>query len=597
MIQLLNVKAGDLFYHSVIPLFGKCDDYEQFISIGGRQWKIENNYFKGFVKLEYGKNEINLKTTNCAINIILFRLAFNPSIRLGNKIEQHDEPNIVRVLYVVCKDDVTNGEFQSDDSINNKLENAKNRIDLGIKLIQTYISENFYKKFHTRKSFMLKNDINEVKDENVCEIFMTDLSIKEAQAMSSDQLFVTLAKEIKNKLYRQNVKYVALLSFTRYMPQTGTINEDIFKLTKGYCALGAKWLAVYGTPCLFSWAENLDELANAFTNSKLIDTNKLMNDTGFRNTYASCYSTTLGSLLHEFSHILDIGHNHEGIMARGFDDLFSFFTINFEKCFCYSELNQMKLNNFFIERITTLSNETDNKELKIKQSRVKKIAFYRTDYIGILKEVLKRNEIVYSLVYDQKKNDCNDLSRMGKINIESDGQQDFCECMKSCFYVESNLYMLFYSKWLNNHKQIKIAKDENDSLKTDDIYKINSNGQKNIFHLMYHNKSELQVISVNNLAICELRTLSKSFTFDYEIFTGSTSKKSSQSNKKKIDSIACKTLNINFLIVKQKLEDFIAIHEYKNNVTTLSYTEKTVGFELVLLDQVGNVFKKRINFL
>ena len=102
---------------------------------------------------------------------------------------------------------------------------------------------------------------------------------------------------------------------------------------------------------------------------------------------------------------------------------------------------------------------------------------------------------------------------------------------------------------------------------------------------------------MNNLAICELRTLSKSFTFDYEIFTGSTSKKSSQSNKKKIDSIACKTLNINFLIVKQKLEDFIAIHEYKNNVTTLSYTEKTVGFELVLLDQVGNVFKKRINFL
>ena len=89
------------------------------------------SFQKGFVKLEYGKNEINLKTTNCAINIILFRLAFNPSIRLGNKIEQHDEPNIVRVLYVVCKDDITNGEFQSDDSINNKLENAKNRIDLG----------------------------------------------------------------------------------------------------------------------------------------------------------------------------------------------------------------------------------------------------------------------------------------------------------------------------------------------------------------------------------------------------------------------------------------------------------------------------------
>lgn len=61
----------------------------------------------------------------------------------------------------------------------------------------------------------------------------------------------------------------------------------------------------------------------------------------------------------------------------------------------------MKLNNFFIERITTLSNETENKEMKSKQSRVKKIAFYRSEFIGAFNVVSERNEIIYSLVFDQ----------------------------------------------------------------------------------------------------------------------------------------------------------------------------------------------------
>ena len=85
---------------------------------------------------------------------------------------------------------------------------------------------------------------------------------------------------------------------------------------------GAEWLAVYGTPCLYSWAESLENLEKCFTDNTLIDTSRLMNDSAFRNVYWACYSTTLGSLLHEFSHILDIGHNLSGIMARGFDDLY-----------------------------------------------------------------------------------------------------------------------------------------------------------------------------------------------------------------------------------------------------------------------------------
>ncbi len=66
-----------------------------------------------------------------------------------------------------------------------------------------------------------------------------------------------------------------------------------------------------------------------------------MNDSAFRNKNWSVYSTTLGSLLHEFSHIFDLGHNLDGIMSRGFDDLYKFFIVDFDKCYCYIDVSKV----------------------------------------------------------------------------------------------------------------------------------------------------------------------------------------------------------------------------------------------------------------
>jgi hypothetical protein len=90
----------------------------------------------------------------------------------------------------------------------------------------------------------------------------------------------------------------------------------------------------------------LQELYNCFNDTTLIDTKKFMNDSAFRNTNWAVYSTTLGSLLHEFLHILDLGHNLTGVMARGFDDLYKFFTIQFEKCVCYTDYSKVLLLRF-----------------------------------------------------------------------------------------------------------------------------------------------------------------------------------------------------------------------------------------------------------
>lgn len=54
-----------------------------------------------------------------------------------------------------------------------------------------------------------------------------------------------------------------------------------------------------------------------------------------------CFATTLGAIVHELGHILDLGHTESGIMARGFDDMDKFFTSIIEKK-CESRKNSLR---------------------------------------------------------------------------------------------------------------------------------------------------------------------------------------------------------------------------------------------------------------
>lgn len=50
--------------------------------------------------------------------------------------------------------------------------------------------------------------------------------------------------------------------------------------------------------------------------------NKSTNHTFFyRHTMGGCFASTLGAMVHELGHTFDLGHTHDGIMARGFDDM------------------------------------------------------------------------------------------------------------------------------------------------------------------------------------------------------------------------------------------------------------------------------------
>ena len=47
----------------------------------------------------------------------------------------------------------------------------------------------------------------------------------------------------------------------------------------------------------------------------------------FRHTWGACYSTSLGSMIHELGHCFDLVHTESGVMARGFDDADRYFTL------------------------------------------------------------------------------------------------------------------------------------------------------------------------------------------------------------------------------------------------------------------------------
>lgn len=127
MIDLLNVKPGEIFTQSIVYLFGYCCNFTaakiEVIDEFGLSiiWSITNSYFKvknysiinnynslslkkfylsiqkAFVQLKYGKNEINIKTDNSKIRIVLFRL------KNYGENEENSSNNHVRVLYVICK--------------------------------------------------------------------------------------------------------------------------------------------------------------------------------------------------------------------------------------------------------------------------------------------------------------------------------------------------------------------------------------------------------------------------------------------------------------------------------------------------------------
>lgn len=272
-----------------------------------------NLRFKCLLKLEHGINRFILKYCTTQQDFIL---NFKP----------RQTEYCVLPVYIIFKGH--DGRFQAPEHEDNSIESACDRIDIGIRLLQSVTAERLREGGFGRRTFQLQSDL----DQSVpcCNVFYSQILVEDAHAADNSTLWQWLGRELMtSSLGMKNFKFVAFLSSTLYkgelLTKQNPTHADIVQCTQGHVALGGGGLALFGTGCLHSWAASLEEVVPRLSSTEPVDTALFMDDSNFRGTYGGCFSTTLGAVCHEIGHIFDLGHTTHGIMGSNYHNLQSMF--------------------------------------------------------------------------------------------------------------------------------------------------------------------------------------------------------------------------------------------------------------------------------
>lgn len=324
-----NHKPGSIVHYPLVLLSGvcrsDCSTASVFVAnLSGlcpdhfTPWPTAYGAFKVIVQLVRGRNDLVLKHDRDCQTFTLF---FEPVL--------HNQCKYVRLVYVTCSDAPQNGNFQGPEEENCSIESACNRIGLGMQILQMAMAETLAASGIGNKSFCL-----ECTEEGkaVVHVFESELRYGEALAMTSEDIWNYVATELMNSKLRDGdrCKFVAFLSWTRYQGDgvRPTTHGEVMKRVSGHVMIGAGGLALCGTGCLYTWAQNADELSGRLYDTRRVDYLRFMDDSNYRGTLSACYSSSLGGVLHELGHTFGLGHTADGIMGHGFHDISCIYTVS-----------------------------------------------------------------------------------------------------------------------------------------------------------------------------------------------------------------------------------------------------------------------------
>ena len=249
------------------------------------------------------------------INYCNARITFHFEHKLIENVHYDIQP-----LYIINNN--SDGSFQSThDDVNNKPEDALRKINLALELAQCIISSKFSEKSFGEKTFALKK----------CQIFYSSLDVDKARNMTQWELYDSIAEEL---LAREGVdikdrrKFVGFLSCTKFeglRDDEEYSYKNIKAKTSANPALGGGFLCLMGSGCFYSWPSTIDDVLKAFSSKRQVDLSQVLDDSNYRKTYGGCFSTSLGSLIHEMGHIFDLAHTETGLMGNDIDFVHRFF--------------------------------------------------------------------------------------------------------------------------------------------------------------------------------------------------------------------------------------------------------------------------------
>lgn len=254
---------------------------------------VHKGRFKGLAELVPGRNELLLAAGKHEKRFVLH---YRPQTN----------PYVVRIIYHTDKSGQTDYMTQLDDDPQNYAE----KLDTAMKLMQTFTAERMADMGFGRVTFNLELDdrgkviVHTVKGDHPAEHYY---------GMKGNQWFDHLRRSLEKEFSYETGINVVLPAYTRFDPET--------KRLRGHTALGGGAMALFGSGGLFTWPNNLADVARAFGDARTMDPEKVCDDSAGRRALWANAATGIGATLHETAHGLGIFHCRDGgdIMTRAFD--------------------------------------------------------------------------------------------------------------------------------------------------------------------------------------------------------------------------------------------------------------------------------------